>query len=79
VDAYVSIGKGLKSKDNDLYLYGLQVRKEILVSGTYPVVKTREKTIIKKDITKLANLRGNKFRLFKLGNIESLNIKGITI
>lgn len=83
-DAYVTLQKGLKTRDNNLYVYGLRVNKTIVKSaeenGTpYKVVNSALKTLAKREITKQAKLRGGNFRLFKLGGLETLKLKGITI
>ncbi len=78
-DAYVNVAKGLKAKDNNLYIYGLCVRKEVLVEGNYPSVNSSLKTIIKNEIKKTAELKETKFKQFKLGNLETLNIQGFEI
>jgi len=78
-DAYIQIGKGLKSKDNDLYLFGLLVKKTVLKSVEYPTVNSQLKTIIKNDIKKQSDLRDLKVRNFKLGALETLKMQGFTI
>lgn len=78
-NAYNHIAKGLREIDGILYVNGLVVRKKVLVSVEYPKVNSRIKTIIKNDITKTANLRGGKFRNFKIGNTETINLKGSSI
>ena len=78
-DAYENIAKGLKMKDNDLYIYGLCVRKEVLVKGNYPTVNSQLKTIVKDEIKKAANLKETKFKQFKLGSLETLHIQGFEI
>jgi len=78
-DAYIQIGKGLKSKDNDLYLFGLLVKKTVLKSIEYPTVNSQLKTIIKNDIKKQSDLRDLKVRNFKLGALETLKMQGFTI
>jgi hypothetical protein len=78
-DAFESVAKGLKTKDNNLYIYGLCVKKTVLVEGVYPTVKSQLKTIVKNEIKKSANLKETKFKQFKLGNLEELNIQGFTI
>ena len=78
-DAYENVAKGLKMKDNNLYIYGLCVKKTVLVEGNYPKVNSQLKTIVKNEIKKLANLKETKFKQFKLGNLEELNIQGFTI
>ena len=81
-NAYVTIAKGLRTQNNILYVYGLRTNKTILVEGDYGVKKnsvSRPKTLAKKEITKLAELRGANFRQYKLGGLETLKLKGITI
>jgi len=78
-EAYENVAKGLKMKDNNLYIYGLCVKKTVLVEGNYPKVNSQLKTIVKNEIKKLANLKETKFKQFKLGNLEELNIQGFTI
>jgi hypothetical protein len=78
-NAYENVAKGLKTKDNDLYIYGLCVNKTVLVEGNYPKVNSQLKTIVKNEIKKAAELKEVKFKQFKLGNLETLNIQGFTI
>jgi len=78
-DAYENVAKGLKMKDDTLYIYGLCVKKTILVKGNYPTVNSRLNTIIKNEIKKSANLKETKYKQFKLGNLEELQIQGFTI
>jgi hypothetical protein len=78
-NAYVNLAKGLKTKDEALYVYGLCVRKEVLVKGDYPTSNSREKTIVKNKIKKQANLKDLKYRNFKLGELETLKIQGLEI
>lgn len=78
-DAFVHVAKGLKAQGTDLYVYGLCVRKTVLVEGTYKTVKSQEKTIVKNKIKKLADLKENKFKQFKLGNANELRLQGVVI
>ena len=78
-DAYIHLAKGLKLQDNNLYIYGLMVRKQIIQAIEYKQVKSNDKTIAKNIIKKVANLQESKFKQFKLGNLETLKISGITI
>jgi len=78
-EAYVNVAKGLKMKDNDLYIYGLCVKKTVIESVEYPAVNSQLKTIVKNEIKKSAELRETKFKQFKLGNVETLNIQGFSI
>lgn len=78
-DAYIHIAKGLKAQDDSLYIYGLCVKKTIIEAIEYPQTKSQLKTIVKNEIKKLANLKEGKFKQFKLGKLEELNIQGVTI
>jgi hypothetical protein len=78
-DAYISLGKGLRLQGEDIYLFGLMVRKEVIKQGEYKEVKSRPLTIAKNMIKKNAELREVKFKNFKLGKAEELNLRGITI
>jgi len=78
-DAYIHLAKGLKLQDNNLYIYGLMVRKQIIQPIEYKQVKSNDKTIAKNIIKKGANLQETKYKQFKLGNLETLKISGITI
>ena len=78
-DAYENVAKGLKIKEGNLYIYGLCVKKTVLVEGNYPSVNSSLKTIVKNANKKDAQLKETKFKQFKLGNLEELNIQGFTI
>ena len=78
-DAYTPLAKGLKSKDENLFIYGLCVAKNVIIKGNYPTVKSQLKTIVKNEIKKNAELREMKFKQFKLGSLETLNIQGLSI
>ena len=78
-DVYIDVAKGLKMQDNCLYIYGLSVRKKVIETIEYPTVKSQLKTIVKNEIKKLANLQETKYKQFKLGNLETLNIQGFEI
>lgn len=78
-DAYVQLAKGLKAQGDNLYIYGLCVRKEVIVSGDYPTTNSRELTIVKNRIKKDANLKETKYKQFKLGATETLKIQGLEI
>ena len=78
-DAYVNVAKGLRLKDNELYLFGLMVNKKVITKGEYKEVKQQEKTIIKDKIKRIAELRELKLKNFKLGNVNELIIRGVTI
>lgn len=78
-NAFINVAKGLKRQDENLYIYGLAVKKTVLVEGVYPTVNSQLKTIVKNEIKKLAELKEAKYKQFKLGSLETLNIQGFTI
>ena len=78
-EAYVSIAKGLRAKDDALYIYGLVVRKTVLKKGEYKTTNKQAKTKIKEAIKTFAELRELNYRNFKLGSLETLKIQGVTI
>jgi len=78
-DAYIHIAKGLKVQDGNLYIYGLCVRKEVVKPVVYKTVNSKPLTIVKNQIKKEADLRETKYKVFKLGNYETLSIRGIKI
>ncbi len=78
-NAYENLAKGLKTQDGILYLYGLLQRKTKVKAIDYGPDTRKPKTIAKATIEKIAELRAANFRLFKLGGLETLNIKGLSI
>lgn len=77
--AYTHLAKGLKMQDNHLYIYGLMVRKQVIKAIEYKKRNSAPKTVAKNLIKKAADLRETKYKQFKLGRLEELNIAGITI
>lgn len=78
-DAYVTLAKGLRTKDNLLYINGLVVRKTVLKQGEYKSTKKQAKTLVKDAIKTFAELRELKYRNFKLGSLETLKLQGVKI
>jgi hypothetical protein len=80
-EAYIQIGKGLKlHKETGLiHIFGFKNQKKIIVPGVYKPVKSSDKTLAKKEITKVLKLRSGKFQTFKIGNIESVKMEGKTL
>jgi len=80
-DAYTHLAKGIKVNDesNEVYVFGLIVRKTKLADGVYPVVKTQKKTIVKNAINVLADQRQGKYRMFKVGKADEIKLQGVTI
>lgn len=75
-DAYINICNGLRMHINTgkLYIYGLQVKKKILVRGEYPTVRNKPLTIAKNELKK--GLKSSKFRQYELSNIVNISIDG---
>lgn len=77
-EAYVHITKGVKLNKETMKLYvcGLELRKEVVVKGTYKSVNSSDKTIAKKQIQKVANLSCLKYRNYIFENADQLKISG---
>lgn len=58
-----------------LHIFGVEVKKRVLVEGVKKVVKSQAKTIAKREIEKRLNLRRLKLRTFIFDNANSLSIK----
>ena len=78
-NAYIHICKGLKMQNDDLYIYGLMARKTVIKPTIYLPENNRPKTIAKRLIEKTADVTSRKYKMFKLGSKETLQIQGISI
>jgi hypothetical protein len=80
-NAYIPLAKGVKLNPETMaiYIFGQIIDKKILEKGEYKTVKSSDKTLGKKAITKHLDLRAGKFRTFILGNADSLKVSGTTI
>jgi len=78
-DAYFTICKGLRAKDQHLHINGIVVRKTVLVPIEYGADTRRDLTKIKNDISRTAKLMSEKFKNFKLGRLETVNVQGVSI
>ena len=80
-DAYVQLTSGLKlhKESLDITVFGFQNQKKVLVEGEYPTVNSRPKTLAKKAIKKACDLRMEKYRSYKLGKADAINITGSTL
>lgn len=78
-EAYTKLGKGLKfhNETGDLYVTGFLNKKTVLVKGSYKVVNSSAKTLVKKEVNK--GLRMAKYRSFVLRNGKNLAVTGSTI
>ncbi|HLO91602.1 MAG TPA: hypothetical protein VK172_10605 [Lentimicrobium sp.] len=77
-DAYIQIGKGLKihKETGNLHIFGYHMNKTVLFPGEFKPVKSADKTLAKKEITKVLKLRAGKFRTFIIANISNVSING---
>lgn len=76
--AYTTIAKGLKAKDEYIYIKGLLMSKTILEKGDYSNQKPLTEFMrVKKKIELIANQM--KIKNFKIKNNENLSIKGFKI
>jgi hypothetical protein len=80
IDAYISLAKGVKqhNENKDVKVYGLVVNKKVLVEGEYKPVNSRPKTLAKKDLQKLADLKQTKIRTFTFNDATNVNLQGVT-
>jgi len=78
-DAYVQVAKNIKFnlEKEKLIIRAKDVRKTILVEGTYPTVNSRPKTIAKRFIQK--QMKSSKYRNFILTELDSIKVNGDTI
>lgn len=81
IDAYTHICKGIKihNETSEIFIYGLQVKKDVIVKGEYKAVKSQNKTIAKNELKKLLDLKTDKFRQYKFTSIDNLKLNGDTI
>ena len=81
INAYTQLAKGVKINDesNEVFVFGLMVRKTKLAEGVYPVKKSQKKTIVKNAINKIADQRQAKYRMFKVGKADEIKLQGVTI
>jgi len=81
-DAYENMGNGIRlHKDSGhLHIFGMAIQKTIIVAGEpKKAVKSANKTIAKKLITKVLDLRAGKFRTFILPEVNTVKLNGETI
>jgi hypothetical protein len=80
IDAYIQLTKGVKLHKETLqiHVFGLVVRKKVIIPIEYKAVNSRELTIVKNKIQKLCDFKQAKYRtfIFEQGGI---NLQGVTI
>ena len=79
-DAYIYITKGVKlhKESQEIHIYGLVVRKKVLVPIEYKTVNSKPLTLCKNAIQKHLNFKQSKYRNF-IFNQADVKIKGIEI
>ena len=80
-NAYIDLSPSVKINKESLEVFvsGFLNQEVVLVEGTYPIVKSRPKTIAKKAIEKVLNLRMNAYRIYNIGTMDNVKINGETI
>ena len=66
-------------KTQRLSLIGQGVKKETIVEGDYKKPKSKPKTIARKLIMKMADLRVSKYRRYAIDNLSIVNLQGETL
>jgi hypothetical protein len=80
-DAYLPITNALRihKETGKLHIFGFANQKKVLVKGEFKAVNSSDKTLAKKEITKVLKLRAGKFRTYIVDNIESVKLEGKTL
>jgi hypothetical protein len=76
---FISLEKGLKMhrETNEVYVFGMQIKKTVLEEGEYKEDTRKPLTRAKDEIRK--QLRSTKYRQFKIDRAEQFKVKGDTI
>jgi len=79
-DAYITLAKGIRKhiETNEIHIFGLVVRKKVLVPIEYKETNSRDLTIVQNKIKKLCEFKQDKVRTFIFAQ-GTLKIQGITI
>lgn len=80
IDAYEKLAKGVKRhKDSDeIHVFGLVIRKEVIIKGEYTTTNSRELTIVQNKIKKACGFKQGKYRTFKFNKAE-IRLQGVTL
>lgn len=81
IEAYRTIAPGLKLHlvSNEIHVFGFVIAKKLIVPGVYKSVNSKELTKCQDEIKKILDLKTAKYRQFKIGKAEELQIQGFTI
>ncbi len=80
-DAYIHLTPAVKlhKESMNVFVSGFLNNKKVIVEGEYPKRNKRVKTLCKDAIGKHVDLRMNKYRQYKVGNMDKINITGSTL
>jgi hypothetical protein len=80
-DAYLKLNPSVKmhKETMDVFVAGFINSKKVIQEGEYPVKNKREKTKCKDAIKKHCDLRMNKYRQYKVGKMDNINVTGSTL
>ena len=79
-DAYITLAKGIRKhiETNEIHIFGLVVRKKVIVPIEYKETNSRDLTIVQNKIKKLCEFKQDKVRTFIFAQ-GTLKLQGITI
>jgi hypothetical protein len=77
-DVYTNIATGLKVHDEtgEIYVWGFRENKTVVQKGEYKTVNSSAKTIAKKELKKLLELRTDKFTQYKISEMSKMKLNG---
>lgn len=79
-DAFIHIAKGVKiaKETNEIHIFGLVVKKTVLVPIQYKNVNSRELTIVQNKIKKFCEFKQDKYRTF-IFDKATIKLQGIEL
>lgn len=80
-DTYIHLTPAIKMHKETLQIYvtGMRERKTVIKPGEYKKVNSRPLTLAKNAIKRHCDLRMEKYRTFKIGNMNEIKINGDTL
>jgi len=80
-DTYIHLTPAVRmhKETMDVFVSGFLNNKTVTFKVIYPTVNKREKTLCKDAIKKHCDLRMNKYRQYKVGQMSKINITGSTL
>lgn len=79
-DAFIHVAKGVKisKESNEIHIFGLVVKKTVLVPIQYKTVNSRELTIVQNKIKKFCEFKQDKYRTF-IFDKATIKLQGIEL